>query len=246
MPRYRLLIEYDGSPFKGWQRQANAPSVQQAVEEAIEAFVGEPVRLRCAGRTDTGVHALGQVAHVDIPKEMRADRFRDAANAHLKPQPVSVLAAEVVIGHFDARLSAIRRHYRYRILDRRAPPALEAGRVWHVPYGLDVDAIADGASAFLGRHDFTTFRAAECQANSPDRTIEQFSVARVGQEIDIRVSARSFLHHQVRSMVGALLPVGRGTWTREDVARILAARDRSLCPGLAPPHGLYLTQVDYP
>lgn len=245
MPRYRLRIEYDGSPFKGWQRQANAPSVQQAVEEAVKAFVGEPVRLRCAGRTDTGVHALGQVAHVDIARELRPDKFRDAANAHLKPLPVTVLEAELAPETFDARVSAIRRHYLYRILDRRAPPALDRGRVWHVPYALDMAAMAEAGQAYLGRHDYTTFRAAECQANSPLRTIEAFSVVRAGPEIEIRVAARSFLHHQVRGMVGALLPVGRGAWGRDDIARILAVCDRALCPGLAPPHGLYLAQVDY-
>jgi tRNA pseudouridine38-40 synthase len=245
MPRYKLTIEYDGGPFSGWQRQENAPSVQQALEEAIQRFAGEPVRLRCAGRTDAGVHALGQVAHCDMSKPWRADTIRDASNVHVKPAPVTVLGVEEVPPSFDARLSARRRHYRYRILDRRPGPALDRGRVWHVPYGLDAAAMAEAAQAFLGEHDFTTFRAAECQANSPVRTLERCAVSRQGAEIVIEASARSFLHHQVRSMVGALLPVGRGRWGRADIARILAAADRSLCPGLAPPEGLYLTAVDY-
>jgi tRNA pseudouridine38-40 synthase len=245
MPRYKLTIEYDGGPFSGWQRQENAPSVQQALEEAIQRFAGEPVRLRCAGRTDAGVHALGQVAHCDMSKPWRTDTIRDASNVHVKPAPVTVLGVEEVPPSFDARLSARRRHYRYRILDRRAGPALDRGRVWHVPYGLDAAAMAEAAQAFLGEHDFTTFRAAECQANSPVRTLERCAVSRQGAEIVIETSARSFLHHQVRSMVGALLPVGRGRWARADIARILAAADRNLCPGLAPPEGLYLTAVDY-
>jgi tRNA pseudouridine38-40 synthase len=246
MPRYKLTIEYDGRPFHGWQRQESDPSVQQAVEEAIERFAAEPVRLRCAGRTDAGVHATGQVAHVDLAKDWRTDTVRDATNVHLGSAPVTILSAERVGDGFDARLNAVKRHYRYRILDRRAGPALDIGRVWHVPYGLDQAAMAEAARAFLGEHDFTTFRAAECQANSPIRSIDRCEVTRAGAEIVLEVSARSFLHHQVRSMAGALLPVGRGRWGREDIARILAAADRSLCPGLAPPWGLYLARVDYP
>jgi tRNA pseudouridine38-40 synthase len=245
MPRYKLTIEYDGTPFSGWQRQENAPSVQQAIEEAMERFTGEPVRLRCAGRTDAGVHALGQVAHVDLDREFRTDTIRDATNVHLRPSPVTVLSAELVAPDFDARISAKRRHYRFRILDRRAPPALEAGRVWHVPYRLDHEAMHEAAQAYLGEHDFTTFRAAECQANSPIRSIDRFDVMRHGEEITIETHARSFLHHQVRSLTGALLPVGRGKWRRRDISRILSAADRSLCPGLAPPCGLYLARVDY-
>lgn len=245
MPRYKLLIEYDGGPFAGWQRQENAFSVQQAIEDAMERFVGEPVRLRCAGRTDAGVHATGQVAHVDIERPMRTDTVRDATNVHLKPHPVTILSAEIVPDSFDARLSATRRHYTYRILDRRAGPALDRGRVWHVPYGLDHEAMHHAAQGFLGEHDFTTFRAAECQANSPIRTMDRFDVMRHGDEIVVEANARSFLHHQIRSMVGALLPVGRGKWSARDIARILKAADRSLCPGLAPPCGLYLARVDY-
>lgn len=245
MPRYKLTIEYDGTPFSGWQRQENAPSVQQAIEDAMERFVGEPVRLRCAGRTDAGVHALGQVAHVDLVRDFRTDTVRDATNVHLRPNPVTVLSAELAAPDFDARMSARRRHYRFRILDRRAPPALEAGRVWHVPYRLDHEAMHEAAQAYLGEHDFTTFRAAECQANSPVRTIDRFDVMRHGEEITIETHARSFLHHQVRSLTGALLPVGRGKWRCRDISRILGAADRSLCPGLAPSCGLYLTRVDY-
>jgi tRNA pseudouridine38-40 synthase len=245
MPRYKLTIEYDGGPFSGWQRQENAPSVQQAVEEAIARFAGHSARLRCAGRTDAGVHATGQVAHVDLAKEWRSDTVRDATNVHLGEAPVTILSAEQVDEHFDARLWAVKRHYRYRILDRRAGPALDIGRVWHVPYALDDVAMGEAARAFLGQHDFTTFRAAECQANSPVRSIDAIAVSRQGQEIIIDVSARSFLHHQVRSMAGALLPVGRGRWSAADIARILKAADRSLCPGLAPPWGLYLARVDY-
>jgi tRNA pseudouridine38-40 synthase len=245
MPRYKLTIEYDGSPFSGWQRQDNAPSVQQAIEEAMERFVGAAVRLRCAGRTDAGVHATGQVAHVHLDRDWRTDTVRDATNVHLKPHPVTILLAEVVPDSFDARMSATRRHYRFRILDRRAPPALETSRVWHVPYPLDHEAMHLAAQAYLGEHDFTTFRAAECQASSPVRTIDRFDVMRHGDEICIKTNARSFLHHQVRSMTGALLPVGRGKWGPRDIVRILKAADRARCPGLAPPCGLYLTRVDY-
>jgi tRNA pseudouridine38-40 synthase len=245
MPRYKLTLEYDGSPFSGWQRQAHAPSVQQTLEEAIAGFAGAAVRVRAAGRTDTGVHALGQVAHVDLARAWRTDTVRDATNAHLKPAPVVVLRTEQVDETFDARMSATARHYRYRILDRRPGTALERRRVWHVPYGLDAAAMADAAEAFLGRHDFTTFRAAECQAASPLRTLDRCSVTREGSEIHVEVSARSFLHHQVRSMVGALLLVGRGLAGRAEIARLLAAADRTLCPGLAPPEGLYLLRVDY-
>lgn len=245
MPRYKLTIEYDGGPYSGWQRQENGPSIQQSIEEAMFRFTGENVRLRCAGRTDAGVHALGQVAHVDLVKDWKTDTIRDATNVHLKPHPIAILQAERADDAFDARISARRRHYLFRILDRRTPPALDAGRVWHVPYPLDHEAMRDAAQAYLGEHDFTTFRAAECQANSPVRTIDRFDVMRHGPEIAIEVNARSFLHHQVRSMTGALLPVGRGRWSRRDVARILKAADRSLCPGLAPPCGLYLARVDY-
>jgi tRNA pseudouridine38-40 synthase len=246
MPRYKLIIEYDGTPFSGWQRQTNGPSVQQSVEEAVEAFCGHPVRLHCAGRTDAGVHATHQVAHVDLDTEWRTDVVRDAANARLKSQvPVSVISAQQVPGDFDARISARRRYYIYRILDRRAPPALDRGRVWHVPVRLDHEAMDRSAKALLGHHDFTTFRAAECQANSPLRTLDRLDVVREGSEVVVYTHARSFLHHQVRSIVGSLKMVGMGRWPEKKIGLILAARERSQCAALAPPCGLYLAGVDY-
>ena len=245
MPRYRLVIEYDGTPFSGWQRQTNAPSVQQSVEESIEAFCGHPVRLHCAGRTDAGVHATHQVVHVDLEREWRTDVVRDAGNARLKRLPVAILSAERVGEDFDARVSAKARSYIYRILDRRAQPALDRDRLWHVPFPLDHEAMDRSAKALLGHHDFTTFRAAECQANSPLRTLDRLDVRREGQEIVVYAQARSFLHHQVRSMVGSLKMVGAGRWPERRVGEILAARDRTQCAALAPPTGLYLCGVQY-
>lgn len=245
MPRYKLVIEYDGTPFSGWQRQANANSVQQSVEEAVEAFCGHPVRLHCAGRTDAGVHATHQVAHVDLARDWRTDVVRDASNARLKRLPVAVLSAEAVPESFDARISATRRHYVYRILDRRAQPALDVDRVWHVPVRLDHEAMDRAAKALLGHHDFTTFRAAECQANGPMRTLDRLDVRREGQEVVVYAHARSFLHHQVRSMVGCLKMVGMKRWHERRVGEVLAARDRSQCAALAPSCGLYLAGVDY-
>lgn len=245
MPRYRLVIEYDGTPFSGWQRQTNAPSVQQSVEESIEAFCGHPVRLHCAGRTDAGVHATHQVVHVDLEREWRTDVVRDAGNARLKRLPVAILSAERVGEDFDARVSAKSRSYIYRILDRRAQPALDRDRLWHVPFRLDHEAMDRSAKALLGHHDFTTFRAAECQANSPLRTLDRLDVRREGQEIVVYAQARSFLHHQVRSMVGSLKMVGAGRWPERRVGEILAARDRTQCAALAPPTGLYLCGVQY-
>lgn len=245
MPRYRLVIEYDGSPFAGWQRQACDLSVQQVLEEAVQRFSGHAVRAHCAGRTDAGVHALHQVAHVDLGKAFRPDTVRDAANAHLRPHPVSVVAAEEVPDTFDARRSAVRRRYLYRILNRRAPPGLDAARVWHVPWALDAARMHEAAQGLVGRHDFTTFRAAECQANSPIRTLDRLDVARHGDEIRVAAEARSFLHRQVRSMVGTLMLAGAGRWPPEAVAGALAARDRRACGPMAPPHGLYLAGVDY-
>jgi tRNA pseudouridine38-40 synthase len=245
MTRYKLVIEYDGTPFAGWQRQANGRSVQQAIEEAVGRFTGETVRLQCAGRTDAGVHALGQVAHLDLAREWRADTVRDATNAHLRPEPVSVLSDEIVPASFNARMSATRRRYLYRILNRRSPPALDPNRVWHVPWALDAALMHEAAQALVGRHDFTTFRAAECQARSPLRTLERLDVERAGEEIRIAAAARSFLHHQVRSMVGSLMLVGAERWSIADLRAALDARDRSRCGPTAPAAGLYLVGVDY-
>ncbi len=245
MPRYKLTIEYDGGPFVGWQRQANGRSVQQALEEAILAFSGETAVVKGAGRTDAGVHALAQVAHVDLTGEWTADTVRDAVNAHLRPAPVAVLAAAAVDPEFDARFSAVKRHYLYRILDRRPPPALDRGRVWHVRARLDAQAMHAAAQALVGHHDFTTFRAAECQARTPIRTLDRLDVSREDGEIAIRASARSFLHSQVRSMAGALKKVGEGRWKVGEVGAALAARDRTRAGPVAPPDGLYLVAVDY-
>jgi len=243
--RYRVTIEYDGAPFVGWQRQDNGPSVQGALEEAIHKLCGETVTVTGAGRTDAGVHALGQCAHFDLVKEFTADKIRDALNHFLRPAPVVVLEARLVDGEFHARFSAKARHYHYRILTRRAPPTLEAGMVWHVVHDLDADAMHAAAQALTGQHDFTTFRAAECQAKSPVKTLDRLDVARVGAEIHINASARSFLHHQMRSMAGSLKLVGEGKWSKHDLADALKARDRARCGPVAPPEGLYLLRVDY-
>ncbi|SEP43520.1 tRNA pseudouridine38-40 synthase [Methylobacterium sp. ap11] len=246
MPRYKLVVEYDGTAFAGWQRQAADRSVQQALEEAIARFVGGPVRVHCAGRTDAGVHATHQVVHLDLDKPWRTDTVRDAANAHLRPEPVAVISAEEVGPDFDARHSAIKRHYRYRILNRRSPPALTRGFVWHVPWALDAGLMHEAAQLMLGRHDFSAFRAAECQANSPVRTLDRFDVAREGEEIVVVTAARSFLHHQVRGMVGTLMLAGGGRLTPQGVRDVLDSRDRTRCGPLAPSGGLTLIGVDYP
>ena len=245
MPRYKLVIEYDGTPFTGWQRQINGRSVQQAVEEAIEPLAGRPVRIHCAGRTDAGVHATHQVVHVDLDEERRTDTVRDAVNAHLRPDPVAVLSAERVEETFHARLTAVKRHYLYRILNRRAPPGLDLNRVWHVPRRLDAETMHEAAQMLVGRHDFTTFRAAECQAKSPVRTLDRLAVERIGEELRIHASARSFLHHQVRSMVGTIAKAGSGRWSVAEVRAALEARDRARCGPMAPPAGLYLVGVEY-
>lgn len=245
MPRYRITIEYDGGPFVGWQRQDNGPSVQGAIEAAIVKLCGEQVTVTGAGRTDAGVHALGQVAHFDLEKEFAADKVRDALNHFLRPDPVAVLEAAVVAPDFHARFSASGRRYLYRILSRRPQPALERGHVWHVTHDLDAGAMHHAAQALVGYHDFTTFRATECQAKSPMKTLDVLDVARAGEEIHIHAHARSFLHNQVRSMVGTLKLVGEGKWSAKDVAEALAAVDRSRCGPVAPPDGLYLTKVDY-
>jgi tRNA pseudouridine38-40 synthase len=243
--RYRLTLEYDGGPFVGWQRQDNGPSVQSALEDAIAAFSSERVTVTGAGRTDAGVHALGQVAHFDLMKEFTGDKVRDALNHFLRPAPCVVLEAAVADEDFHARFSAIGRHYLFRILCRRAPPALEGGRVWHVVRDLDAAAMHAAAQALVGQHDFTTFRAAECQAKSPVKTLDRLDVARVGEEVHVNASARSFLHHQVRSMVGSLRLVGEDKWLPRDLKRALEARDRSACGPVSPPDGLYLVRVDY-
>ncbi len=247
MPRYRLDIEYDGSAFAGWQRQAGQRSIQEAIEDAIKAFCGEEVSIRGAGRTDAGVHATGQVAHVDLSKDWPADTVRDALNAHLglANDAVAILAARQVSGEFDARFSATARHYLYRIVNRRARLALEAKRAWWVPKRLDDEAMHAAAQHLVGRHDFTTFRSIHCQANSPLRTLDRLDVTRVGEVIEIRASARSFLHNQVRSMAGTLKRVGEGAWTAQDVKDALVAADRARCGPVAPSDGLYLIAVDY-
>lgn len=246
MPRFRLTIEYDGTPFVGWQVQAAGLSVQAALEEAIFRFTGERPSVRGAGRTDAGVHALGQVAHIDLTREWDPGRVRDAMNFHLKPNPVAILDCARVPTDFDARFSAVARHYRYRILTRRAPPVLDQHRVWWLQKRLDEAAMADAARALVGHHDFTTFRAMQCQAKSPFRTLDRLAVVRLGDEIVIEASARSFLHNQVRSMVGSLKLVGEGRWSARDLAEALAARDRTRCGPVAPAAGLYLARVDYP
>jgi tRNA pseudouridine38-40 synthase len=246
LPRYKLTIEYDGGLFVGWQRQENGRSVQQAIEEALARFAGESVTAKGAGRTDAGVHALGQAAHVDLTRAWPADTVRDAVNAHLRPEPIAILSAAVVGTDFDARFSAVRRHYLYRIDDRRAPLALDRGRAWWVTAPLDAEAMHEAARALVGRHDFTTFRDAQCQAKSPVKTLDRLDVSRENGEVAIRASARSFLHSQVRSMVGSLKKVGEGRWPVAAVGEALHARDRSRCGPVAPAHGLYLVAVDYP
>jgi tRNA pseudouridine38-40 synthase len=245
MARWKLTLEYDGGPYAGWQRQGNGPSIQASLEDAIRKFCGEAVNVTGAGRTDAGVHALGQVAHVDIAKAVTAEKLRDAVNAHLRPEPVAVLRAEEAAGGFHARFDATARHYLYRIVNRRSPLTLDRGRVWQVQVLLDADAMHAGAQHLVGNHDFTTFRAAECQSKSPVKTLDRLSVSRHGEEISIEASARSFLHNQVRSMVGSLKLVGEGKWTPLDVKRALEASDRTQCGPVAPPDGLYLVRVDY-
>lgn len=246
MPRYKLTIEYDGTPYRGWQRQKNGLSVQEVIETAIEGFAGEAATIFGAGRTDAGVHATGQVAHVDLARDWEADTVRDALNAHMRDEPVSIIAAERVGEDFDARFSARKRWYRYRIFSRRAPPAIERGRVWWVSRDLDVAAMHDAAKALVGTHDFNTFRSSHCQAKNPIRTLEELSVARgPGDEIHITAMAQSFLHNQIRSFAGTLKLVGEGRWTTADVIAALESRDRTRCGPVAPPDGLYLTQVEY-
>ena len=245
MPRYKLTIEYDGTPYVGWQAQDNGVSVQGVLTEAVATFAGERVVIGAAGRTDAGVHALGQVAHVDLAKDWDAETVRDAINFHLRPQPIAVLVAERTTPDFDARFSAVKRHYLYRIVNRRADLTLEQNRAWRVPRLLDAEAMHAAARCLIGRHDFTTFRSRECQAKSPVKTLDRLDVARDGDEIRVTAAARSFLQHQVRSMVGSLIHVGEGKWRADDLATARAARDRTACGQVAPPHGLYLVRVDY-
>jgi tRNA pseudouridine38-40 synthase len=244
--RWRLTIEYDGGPFMGWQRQDHGPSVQQTLEEALQRMTGEEAVFSAAGRTDAGVHALAMSAHVDVERSLTPHRLREGLNALVRPHPISILAVEQVADDWHARFSCIGRRYLYRILNRRAPPALDAGRVWHVPVPLDVDAIGECTAHLVGRHDFTTFRSAQCQSDSPVKTLDRLEVTRAGDEIHVTAAARSFLQHQVRSMVGCLAMVGRGQWQPDDIRKALEARDRAALGFNAPPHGLYFVEAIYP
>ena len=245
MPRYRLLIEYDGRPYCGFQAQAGLASVQGSIERAVQGFCGETLRLHAAGRTDTGVHATGQVIHIDLQKDWKPEVVRDALNAHLRPEPIVILDAAVAPGDWHARFSARERRYLYRILNRKSPPALDQGRVWHVKRPLDAEAMHAAAQALVGHHDFTTFRDLNCQAKSPMKTLDVAAVSRAGEEVILEFASRSFLHRQVRSMTGTLAEVGVGRWTKADVAAALAAKDRKACGPVAPACGLYLTYVGY-
>jgi tRNA pseudouridine38-40 synthase len=246
MPRFKLTIEYDGTDFSGWQRQENGLSVQQALEEALARLGEEAPRVGGAGRTDAGVHALGQVAHVDLKREWRAWRLGEALNAQLAPLPVAVVSAEAVDARFDARRSATMRHYLYAIVNRRAPLTVERGRAWRVKRALDVAAMAEAAKALVGRHDFSTFRDSQCQAKSPVRTLSRADATRAGERVELSFAALSFLHRQVRSMVGSLVEVGLGKWSAADLKSALDAADRARCGPVAPACGLYLARVDYP
>ena len=245
MTRFRLTVEYDGRPFMGWQRQAHGPSVQQAIEEAVKAITGEQVVLHAAGRTDAGVHALAMAAHVDIDRPITPFRLADGLNAKLRPQPVAIIAAQIVADDWHARFTCIGRRYLYKIANRRAPLALEAGRAWRVPVVLHADEMNRAAQILVGRHDFTTFRSVHCQAESPVKTLDRLTVRRFGETIEIEAAARSFLHHQVRSMVGCLQLVGRGKWSAKDLKAALQARDRAALGFNAPPDGLYFVEALY-
>lgn len=248
MPRYKLTIEYDGGAYLGWQMQASSygKSVQGELVRAVAEFCGETVTVAGAGRTDAGVHATGQVAHVDLTRDWPNRVVRDAMNRYLKDEAIAVVAAEKMPGDFDARFSAIRRHYLYRIIDRRPPLTLERERAWWSPKPLDVARMQEAAKVLIGRHDFTTFRSTECQAKSPVKNLDRFDILRTTTGIECRLDARSFLHNQVRSMVGTVKLVGEGLWTADDMREALAARDRKACGTVGPAHALYLTQVDYP
>jgi tRNA pseudouridine38-40 synthase len=245
MPRYKLLLEYDGGPYCGFQAQAVSPSVQASLERAVKAFCGQTLRVAAAGRTDTGVHATGQVVHVDLEKDWPAETVRKALNAHLRPEPIVVLAAEVAPEGWHARFSATERRYRYRILNRPSPPGLDQGHVWHVKAPLDAEAMHAAAQSLVGHHDFTTFRDLACQAKSPVKTLDVADVRREGDEVVLVFEARSFLHRQVRSMTGSIAEVGLGRWTADDLKAALEAKDRKACGPVAPADGLYLTGVSY-
>jgi tRNA pseudouridine38-40 synthase len=244
--RWRLTIEYDGTPFMGWQRQEHGPSVQEALEQALQRMTGERTVFTAAGRTDAGVHALAMSAHVDVERQLTPHRLREGLNALIRPSPVSVIEVEEVAEDWHARFSCIGRRYLYRILNRRSPPALKTGHVWHVAVPLDVEEMREGAAHLIGRHDFTTFRSAQCQSESPVKTLDRLEVTRLGEEIHVVAAARSFLHHQVRSMVGCLALVGRGQWIPDDMRKALEARDRAALGFNAPPHGLYFVEAIYP
>ncbi len=246
MSRWRLTIEYDGGPFMGWQRQDHGPSVQQTLEEALQGMTGELASFTAAGRTDAGVHALAMSAHVDVTKSLTPHRLREGLNALVRPHPISIIAVQEVADDWHARFSCLGRRYLYRILNRQAPPALDAGRVWHIAVPLDVEVMQEGAAHLVGRHDFTTFRSAHCQSDSPVKTLDRLDVNQVGEEIHVAAAARSFLHHQVRSMVGCLAMVGRGQWTPDDMRKALEAKDRAALGLNAPPQGLYFVEALYP
>lgn len=246
MTRWRLTVEYDGGPFVGWQRQAIGASVQSVLEDAIERMTGERTTVHGAGRTDAGVHALAMEAHVDIAKPLTPYALREGINALVRPNPVTALAVAQVDPDWHARFSCVERRYWYRLLDRRPPPAIDRGRVWHVPAPLNVDAMRGAAAKLIGLHDFTTFRSVHCQSPSPVKTLDGLAVERVAEEVHVRAAARSFLHHQVRSMVGCLQMVGRGQWTAADMAAALNARDRAALGLNAPPEGLYFVGASYP
>ena len=246
MTRWRLTVEYDGGPFMGWQRQDHGPTVQQTIEQALQKMTGEAVAVHAAGRTDAGVHALAMSAHADVARALTPHRLREGLNAFVRPLPVSVLEVGEVADDWHARFSCLGRRYLYRILSRRAPPAIDSGKVWHIATPLDVGAMAAGAAMLVGRHDFTTFRSAHCQSDSPVKTLDRLDVTREGDEIHVAAAARSFLHHQVRSMVGCLALVGMGRWPVERVAEALAARNRQHLGLNAPPHGLYFVRAFYP
>jgi tRNA pseudouridine38-40 synthase len=245
MPRYRLTLEYDGGPYNGFQAQADQPTVQGSLERAVKAFCGETLRVHAAGRTDTGVHATGQTAHIDLAKYWPAETVRNALNAHLRPEPIVVLDAEVAAEGWHARFSATERRYRYRILNRPSPPGLDQGHVWHVKTPLDAEAMHAAAQALVGHHDFTTFRDLACQAKSPVKTLDVVTVLREGEDVVLVFEARSFLHRQVRSMTGSIAEVGLGRWTAADLKAALEAKDRRACGPVAPADGLYLTGVSY-